>query len=272
MQKRLIAELLNAEGIDLFGVMPLDECRITKKYLLDKAGIENGCVIMMAVPYVSRDFGIGNISEYAKCRDYHLFFKELYERLLPRLAEAFPGNRFAGFADHSPIDERDTAARCGLGIIGKNCLLITKKYSSFVFLGEIVTDLVLPSDACEISFCEDCGACRKKCPLTLDPSAQCLSAITQKKGELTADEEAFIIKNGTVWGCDICQSVCPHTLTALKEQTIYTRIPFFLEKRLPELSYRLVSEMSDGEFSSRAFSWRGRQTIMRNLKLFERNC
>ena len=128
-----IRDILQNEGIDLFGILSLDECKITREYLLTRSGISKGSAIIMAIPYVSDDFGVGNISEYAKPRDYHAYFKELFQRLIPRLEETFPDSTFAGFSDHSPIDERHAAALSGIGVFGKNRLLITEKYSSFIF-------------------------------------------------------------------------------------------------------------------------------------------
>ena len=269
MHKKKIKDMLSDEGIDLSGIITINECTVTRRYLLERAGIENGSVIVMAVPYVSDDFGRGNVSEYAKSRDYHLYFRDLFERLIPRLKSSFPDNTFCGFADHSPIDEREAAARAGLGMIGMNGLLITEKYSSFVFLGEIITDLILESDAKEIAYCEKCGRCLTACPASLSNPQNCLSALTQKKGELTDSECALIVASDRIWGCDCCQTACPHTESALAKGTIFSSIPFFTEQRLPVLTYNLISEMSEAEFSQRAYAWRGRKTILRNLCLWE---
>lgn len=269
MIKKKITELLKNENIELFSFLSLDECQIKRKYLLDRVGITSGSAVIMAVPYVSDDFGIGNISEYAKPRDYHLFFSSLFARIIKVLKSDFPDFAFVGFADHSPIDERHAAALSGLGIIGKNGLLLTEKYSSFIFIGEIITDAHIPSNAGEITYCSGCEKCISHCPSSKSPELGCLSAVTQKKHDLSENEATLMCASGTVWGCDTCQLVCPYTERAVKNSTIYTNIPFFKEKRIPILTYRLVSEMSDEEFSERAYSWRGRETILRNLSIFE---
>lgn len=269
MPKNKIYGFLREEMLELFAVLGLDECHITRKYLLDRADISEGSVIVIATPYVTEDFGRGNVSEYAKSRDYHLFFDQLFSKVLPKLRAAFPENKFVGFADHSPINEKHAAALSGIGVIGKNTLLLTEKYSSFVFLGEIITDLRLESDADSIRSCHNCGRCSNACPVGADPSSRCLSAITQKKGDLDSDEKKLIISSASVWGCDACQTVCPYTEKALRERTIYTPVPFFKEARIHTLSKKLIEEMSDEEFSSRAYSWRGRSVILRNLDLLE---
>lgn len=97
----------------------------------------------------------------------------------------------------------------------------------------------------------------------------CLSSLTQKKGELTEIEQEMIKKYASAWGCDICQEVCPYTERALKGGSIYTNIEFFKESRTPYLTSEAIENMSDEEFLSRAYSWRGRQTILRNLKILK---
>lgn len=265
-----IKDELVKRGIDLFGAIPLCDCRIIKRYLLEREGISperGGTVIILTVPYLAPLDIEPNISAYAVGEDYHAFFAGLFAELLPGLRARYPDNKFAGFTDHSPIDERDAAARAGLGTIGRNGMLITEKYSSYVFLGEIVTDAAIDCTAKEILCCEDCGLCASACPYAL--TGGCLSAINQKKGELTADEKKIIADKGIVWGCDICQQVCPHTKAAKERGSIYTRIPYFLESLTPRLSADLMQEMSDDDFSRRAYSWRGRETVLRNLRIVE---
>lgn len=250
----------------MFAPIPLDDCRITRRYLLDRENISAGTVIVCAVPYLSREILNGrNISAYCAVRDYHVFFERLFSKALPKLKEAFKGNRFAGFADHSPIDERDAAARAGLGVIGMNGMLITENYSSYVFLGEIITDAVIDCHAAKPRFCEKCGACLKACPR--DELGQCLSALTQKKGELTEAEAAAITSYSTAWGCDICQEVCPHTKRAIASGSIFTKLDYFSSSVTPYLTKELIDGMSEEYFLSRAYSWRGRQTIIRNLEI-----
>ena len=263
-----LSDFLQKKHIDCFAALPLEECRVVRPYLLEKAGIEDGSVILLAVPYYTPhcEDPRRNLSAYAIAKDYHLFFKGLFEEILPLLKARFPANRFAAFADHSPIDEVMAAAKAGLGVIGKNHLLITERYSSFVFLGEIVTDASLPSQIHEIRACMDCGACRSACPMTRK-GCQCLSSVTQKKGELSPEEEDLLRNHPLVWGCDICQEVCPHTSAAKSFGTIYSPIPFFYEDILSHLTPVSLMALSDQAFSERAYAWRQRGTVERNLLL-----
>jgi epoxyqueuosine reductase QueG len=269
MKKRL-SELLMENKIDCFGFLPLNACEIQKAYLLERVGIQSGTVIIFAMPYYTRVCdGEKNLSSYAVGKDYHLYFKILSEKILETLRAEFPSNRFAAFADHSPINERKAAAKAGIGILGKNGLLITEKYSSYVFLGEIITDAESDAEPKEIRHCPNCGSCESICPWKTGEIGECLSWVTQKKVSLSAKEEAAIRKHKTVWGCDLCQEICPYTKNAKKRGTLYTPLTFFEEETLPTLSAKTVFQMDTAAFASRAYSWRGREVILRNLSVLE---
>lgn len=259
----VIEALLAEEQLTLFAPLSLEDCRVLRPYLLERAGIRTGTAVILAVPYAV-PAEERNVSAYAVSRDYHLYFRELFDRLLPRLRERFPEHRFVGFADHSPIDEIHAAARAGLGVIGDNGLLLTEKYSSYIFLGEIITDAVIPAHAREIGTCHHCGACKRACPVVLN-KGECLSALTQKKGELTEEERAQLAAHPLVWGCDICQEVCPYTRAAKANSTLYGAPPFFREKTIPVLTVETLDAMTEEEFRERAYAWRGRAVIRRNL-------
>ena len=256
-------------NIDTISCLSLDECEITRPHLLEKTGITNGSVIIFAVPYLTPNCPSGrNVSSYAISKDYHIFFKDLFSSLIGKLQQKYPDNIFVGFADHSPINEISAAAKAGLGIIGVNHLLITEKYSSYVFIGELITDAVLPSYADEIKHYINCKKCVLACPVHTNVDS-CLSAITQKKGDLKEYEIAQIKKSGCAWGCDICQEACPYTEKAIQNNTIYTSIEFFKTDLTPTLTNADIDNMSDELFSQRAYSWRGKKVISRNLKILE---
>ncbi len=263
------SDFFEKKSIDTFGMIPISDCRIIRPYLLERADIKSGSVILFAVPYATLACFAQdrNISAYAVSRDYHLYFKVLFDELLPLLKERFPNARFAAYADHSPISEVEAAARAGLGVIGRNRLLLTEKYSSYIFLGEIFTDLETDRKAGEIHTCMDCGACVSACPM--DRIGACLSALTQKKGTLTEQEEQAVFNHQSAWGCDLCQEHCPYTQRAIRSGTIFSPIPFFNEQTKAHLSTQDVLQMSDTAFSERAYAWRGRETILRNLRILE---
>ena len=263
---------LEKHGIDLCGCIPMSACNVVRPYKLRDLGCDDPSrlsVIIFAIPYLTKHED-RNISAYATSRDYHAFAAALFDSVLPILKEKFAPYKFVGFADNSPISEVPAAAMAGLGIIGDNMMLITKKYSSYVFLGEIITDY--PANCKtpgEIEECEHCGACKAACPMS--EIGVCLSALTQKKGELSKDEIDTIIKYGSAWGCDICQEACPHTKRAITEGTIYTPIEFFKKDITSYLTKDDVKNMTDEQFSCRAYSWRGKDTIIRNLEILEKH-
>ncbi len=262
--------------------IPLSCCKPAKGYLLERAGISSaGTAVLFAVPYLMTadvEDPRRNLSLYAVPRDYHGFMQGLSQSLIPRLAESFPAHRFALFADHSPICEVDAAARAGLGVMGLNGLLITPAYGSFVFIGEVVTDAdyetvtgcTVPDFPADPPLCEGCGACLAACPAGCRGGVRegCLSALTQKKGELTVAEAEAIRQSRLVWGCDACQLVCPHNIRVIRSGQD-TPISYFREERLNRMDISALDAMSDGEFASRAYAWRGRRVIRRNAELLE---
>jgi epoxyqueuosine reductase len=259
--------------------LPLSSCRLVRPYLLEKHAIPtSGTALFFAVPYlIASDACLPsrNLSLYAIPKDYHLYINQLSHTILPVLEHEFPQHRFALFSDHSPLSEVEGAARAGLGVIGENGLLITPSYGSFIFVAEIITSAgwtettgLAEHDRSvgEIGRCIGCGACTARCPghCTKGHMEGCLSALTQKKGALTPDEEAALQAHPLVWGCDTCQLVCPLNQAVLTGAHD-TPIPFFRENRLPTLTLDQLEQMSDSEFSSRAFAWRGRAVVRRNL-------
>lgn len=272
LQKEFAA-LFAAEGIADTAALPLSECHVTLARLYEAVpGFAPQSVILFLMPYYAGT--PENFSAYAAAEDYHLFIRALGERILPAMEKLLPGHMFRIYTDHSPIDERHAAVRAGLGVYGKNGLLLTEKYSSFQFIGEILTDA--PAEALgevalfPLTGCEGCGACLAACPTGIlrGEGKDCLSAVTQKKGTLTEEEIALIKRCGTVWGCDACQNVCPYTRRAKEKGTIYSTIPFFKENRVEKLDAETLAALDDTAFSRRAFGWRGRAVVERNVAIF----
>ena len=233
-------------------------------------------IFVACFPYLleKENYKDSNVSKYAVVTDYHDVAINRLQKACDKLKQLYPQNTFAPFADNSPIPEVRAATLAGLGVRGKNSLLITKDYGSYVFLGEIVTDLEISAVDAQSATCIGCGKCITACPAKAIgqngvDGAKCLSAITQKKGELTMQEKEKILAHGLAWGCDRCQTACPHTKKAIQNGTIYSPVDFFREKCIPALTAEALEAMTDEKFNTRAYSWRGRDTILRNLKLFK---
>ena len=169
----------------------------------------------------------------------------------------------------SPFPEVYAAALAGLGRLGQNGLLITERAGSFVFLGFLATDAALPETAGEIIPCSGCGACEKACPggalRERFEEVRCLSAITQKRGQLTAEQAALVKQGGMLWGCDRCQMACPEN----QNRTVFA-LPEFLPQADPAAAeLRLSDRAFRRKFAGRAFTWRGVQPLRRNLEILK---
>ncbi len=210
-------------------------------------------IIMAAFPYKVREEKPERLSRYAAVPDYHIVCKKLLDAAAKKLKEKFEDNEFAVFIDNSPIPEVAAAVHSGLGVLGKNGLLIHEKYGSFVFLGEIVTDLALPADKGDKK-CLDCGRCRAACPTKLCKQ-NCLSSVNQQKKPLTDEQKVLIRENNYIWGCDICSEVCP-----MNKNVPTTYINEFIE------GYRHNYSENENP-DDRAYNWRGTEVIKRNAKL-----
>ena len=257
------------ENIEYFGVLPIGEVRCTFPELLSRDSISPRSAIVYLVPYYGGE--TVNLSRYAAARDYHLYIRELNSRLSDYLSLAKPGSVNKGYGDHSPIDERHAALTLGLGVAGKNGLILNEKYGSYVFVGDMLTDIspeeLSASAPKAIKPCIGCGKCISACPTGIlgGEGTDCLSAITQRKGELSEDEIALMRKYNTAWGCDECQAFCPYN-----KEKVLSPIPYFLEDRIEKLDFDTLASLDKAAFSSRAFAWRGRKTIERNIEILNK--
>ena len=255
-------------GIEYFAVLDYRHLRETKPHIIAREDFTPRSAIIYLLPYY---FGeTVNISRYAASRDYHLIISEVNRGIAETLSEHYGRAGVKGYGDHSPIDERHAALIGGLGRMGDNGLLINDKYGSYVFIGDVLTDIppeeLSALEPEEIKRCHSCGLCRRACPTGIlrGESDSCLSEITQRKGGLSESEISLMRAYNTVWGCDECQRVCPYNREPAK-----TPVAFFRDGRIEELSRAALDSMSDAEFKSRAFSWRGRKVLERNLDLLE---
>lgn len=231
-------------------------------------------VIPFYIPYYVGE--ASNLACFAASPDYHALAAAAFSACAEHAARE--GGFFRGFADVSPFAEVKLAASCSLGVIGDHGMLITPDHSSFVVLGEIVSDLCEIARDFEIADgvvreCEHCGACRRACPTdALDDRSRCISAITQKKGELEAWERGVIRENRAPWGCDRCALACPHTKRAAERGTLETDVAYFRRNRLGVVTAADVAAMSDETYASYTFSWRKREVLIRNLLICEGEC
>lgn len=159
--------------------------------------------------------GRGAISVYARGRDYHKVLKSRLKALARQLCASYGGEAKV-FVDTAPVMEKPLAQRAGLGWIGKHTNLVSRRFGSWLFLGEIFTTLAIAPDAAEVDHCGSCDACVRACPTDalvepyrIEPR-RCISYLTiEHRGEIEAELAAAM--GNRVYGCDDCLAACPWT-------------------------------------------------------------
>jgi len=204
----------------------------------------------------------GKIARYAWGEDYHAVIEKKLVTLIEAITER-GGRCWKGYVDHGPLLEKAFSERAGLGFIGKNTTLITPKYGSWVFLAEVITDLDLLTDTSATTECGSCRRCIDACPTDalrqpyrLDAS-RCISYLTiEHKGSIPEAAKTA----GWLFGCDICQEVCPFNASPIPSDE--TR---FLPERGagPFLSAEEIEDIPD----QRAFKQRFGKTALLRTKL-----
>lgn len=178
------------------------------------------------------------LSKYAYGRDYHFVLKEKMNLLFDFIKSLHPETEGRVFVDSAPVLDRAWAKKAGLGWIGKNSMLISRTAGSFVFIGEIILNLELPyNEIPEGDFCGSCTRCIEACPTgaildnrTLD-SQHCISYQTiENKGEISPELKGKL--RGRVFGCDICQDICPWN----RKAQVHREPAFDPDRELMELS------------------------------------
>ena len=152
------------------------------------------------------------VSRFAWCRDYHDTVGARFARLAASIEAR--GGRGRWHVDTGPVLEKAWAAAAGLGFVGRNTLLVTPRFGSFVFLGVVLTDLDVEPSAPVPDGCGSCSACRDACPTgalgeerVLDAS-RCLAHLTvTARGPFPAELASSL--RGHLYGCDVCQDACP---------------------------------------------------------------
>lgn len=222
---------------------------------------------------VQRRAGEGNISIYARGRDYHKVMRKKLKILLAYIETLLPGVRGRVCVDSFPVMEKPLAVKAGIGWIGKHTNLITKHTGSYFFLGEILLSEALPADPrFRFDHCGTCNRCQVACPThALDEAyvldaRRCISYLTIEHegpiaGELAADMENW------VFGCDICQAVCPWNRfsTHTAERDFDNRLPdeWYQLDRLKDMTEAQFLQLFEGTPVRRA----GYQNFKRNVEI-----
>ena len=249
---------------------------------LDPSKLEEGAksVISVLINYFPSQKQIDPtapvISKYAYGRDYHFVVKEKLNNLLIYIQSEISQCSGRAFVDSAPIMERSLAKAAGLGWIGKHSLLINKYFGSYVFIGELIIDLPLTYD---IPFTSDhCGTCTRcidACPtqaIVADrvvEARKCIAYHTIENKEEIPDHIRPKLEN-RIFGCDICQDVCPWNKVITPNQSIdFKPIEGLLEMKLEDWN-ELDPLVYKQRFSNSPFERAGYKRIMRNISYLRR--
>lgn len=280
-------------GLDNFGFLPCRDFEELKEFYQDRQNkkLQNEfeekdinkrihpahymedakTILSIAFPYYHETENMDNgFSIYTKRLDYHRVVMGYLGQICEFIESL--GGKAEAFVDSNTLPERYIAYLAGVGFIGRNNMIITKKYGSYVFLGEIITDLEIPcedkrtfEEIREYSECGTCTNCIKECPTKsinkhqINPNI-CLSYITQKK-EITKKEISLL--KGNVFGCDFCQLKCPYN-----EGVTIDALPEFKTLDYMNDDLSVYASMNNQYFkdkiSKTSCGWRGKNVIKRN--------
>lgn len=294
--KEEIIKLSQEIGISKIGFTTADDFDYLEKSL--RAGVEEGrttgfehknieerirprlslesakTIISIAVAYprhlpvkpVKTQYKRGKITPNSWGLDYHYILQDKLERLARGIEQLTEGLEYKAMVDTGALVDTAVARRAGIGFIGKNGLVISKEFGSYMFLGELVTNLDIEPDQPVDYDCGDCNRCVEACPTscligdsTMD-ARRCLSFQTQDKGMMDLEFRKKI--KTVIYGCDICQICCPYN-KGISSPPVVEVDPDLAE---PELIPFL--DLSNGQFKEKfgmiAGSWRGKNILQRN--------
>lgn len=198
------------------------EARLEPERVLEEGARSVLCVALRYAPLAGEEPVDGDlwprVARYARGRDYHNLMGKRLRKLARRVREAFPGSDARWYVDTGPVLERELAARAGIAPVGKNTCLLSEEMGSWFLLGEVFTTLDLAPDAAAAAdLCGRCARCLEACPTGALPEPyrldanRCISYWTiEHRGGLPEEARAWV--GDWVFGCDVCQEVCPWNL------------------------------------------------------------
>ncbi len=230
-------------------------------------------VISLALSYYTGEKYSGNenngkVSRYAWGKDYHLIIWEMLETLEKQLKELDPGFESVSYVDTGPVMDKAWAVRAGLGWLGKHTNVISKEFGSWIFLASIITNREFNYSEAVPDFCGTCTACLEACPTDaivneyLIDANKCISYLTiENKNKIPGEFKNKF--DNWLFGCDICQDVCPWNVKFSAETKIKEFLPFNENK---EIDLKKVLLMEKDQFKERFNLSPVKRTKLRGLK------
>ncbi|MHB8854558.1 MAG: tRNA epoxyqueuosine(34) reductase QueG [Ignavibacteriaceae bacterium] len=292
----IIAQKAKSIGFDLVGFAKADELKeeinrleewLAKGYQAEMSYMGNNVdkrkdvsnilqnaksVISLGLNYYhnikfSNNPGTGKVSRYAWGKDYHLIIWGKLSRLESELKEIDNNFESKSYVDTGPVMDKVWAVKSGLGWMGKHTNLINKEFGSWFFIATIITNFEFDYAIPIPDFCGTCTACIDACPTDaiVNPyivdSNKCISFLTiENKNEISDEFKGKF--NNWIFGCDICQDVCPWNIKFSQE----TSSEDFNHPENMELNLNEVLEMSEEEFKSKFFNSPVKRTKLSGLK------
>ncbi len=234
-------------------------------------------VISLSYNYYPKDLQnkeAPKVSKYAYGIDYHYVIKEKLIFFLSFIKDKIGDVNGRAFVDSAPILEKAWASKSGIGWVGKNSNLITKKVGSFYFLAELIIDLELDYDGIESDHCGECTACIDSCPTQaiVEPyvvdGSKCISYFTIELKENIPNEFKAKFEDW-VFGCDICQDVCPwNKFSKPHKEPLFQSTPELMKMSREEWN-EITEETFNKIFKNSAVKRTGYKGLTRNLNFIK---
>ncbi|MCG6915310.1 tRNA epoxyqueuosine(34) reductase QueG [bacterium BMS3Abin03] len=215
-------------------------------------------IISLAVNYYTdhqytNNPAYGKVSRYAWGKDYHLIIWEMLERLEKELKKIDQAFESKSYIDTGPVMDKAWAVRSGIGWLGKNTNVINKELGSWIFIANIITNYEFDYTSSIPDFCGSCTACIDACPTDaivqeyVIDSNKCISYLTiENKGELSQEFKGKF--DNWLFGCDICQDVCPWNYKFAKQTVVSDFNP---NNNNEEISLQEILNMPEKDFRER---------------------
>lgn len=262
--------------------------------------------IVMIFSYADYSYTLKNIYHEKKAKtkiasytlgfeglDYHLVLKEKLDQIAFDLKKEIPHLKYQISLDIHPVLERDLGLKSGLGWIGKNSMLINKSHGSFFIIATILTDQLFnwENHSVETDHCGQCTRCVDQCPTSaIDPKTRtiiakdCISTFTIEEFKLeTVPSDKMNLKSGFIFGCDICQDVCPWNERLVRNKALKNvelnelqkeLVDFWVTDEVLDLKLNL-EKLSNNEFKQKfkqtSFFRSGKRGLLKNILFYSKN-